>query len=49
MERIEDKIKRLPFELQQEVIDFIDFLLEKKKQEKKERIKVGMGRGIKRP
>jgi hypothetical protein len=31
MENIEKKIGKLPFELQREVEDFVDFLLEKRK------------------
>lgn len=33
METLQEKIEQLPPELKQEVIDFIDFLLEKRKKE----------------
>jgi Uncharacterized conserved small protein len=35
MAKIEEKIKKLPTELQKEVEDFIDFLLRKKKKRQK--------------
>jgi mRNA-degrading endonuclease RelE of RelBE toxin-antitoxin system len=35
MEKIEEKLKKLPSNLQKEVMDFISFLLEKEKKRKK--------------
>ncbi len=37
MESVEEKLKRLPQELQKEVEDFIDFLLAKKVSRKKKK------------
>jgi hypothetical protein len=40
MKKIEEKIKKLPPELQQEVLDFINFLLQKKIKKKKKKLKL---------
>lgn len=49
MELIEEKVKQLPPELQQEVLDFIDFLIAKKgtKKNKKKKPKLDWMGGLK--
>lgn len=42
---IEEKIKNLPPELQHEVVDFIDYLLEKKVKKRKGKRPYGMAKG----
>jgi len=47
MEKIEEKIKKLPPELQKQVLDFIDFLLQKKVKKKKKKLKFKWIGGLK--
>lgn len=47
METIEDKIKDLPPDLKEEAIDFIDFLIHKKKNRKKSTPKLDWIGGLK--
>jgi len=47
METIEQKIHQLPKELQQEIVDFIDFLIAKKIQRKKKKPNLGWIGGLK--
>ena len=47
MENIEQKIHQLPKYLQQEVIDFIEFLIKKHIQQEKEKTWVGLIGGLK--
>lgn len=47
METIDQKIHQLPKELQQEIVDFIDFLIAKKIQRKKKKPNLGWIGGLK--
>ena len=47
MSKIEDKIKELPPELQQEVFDFINFLIERKIKKKRKKLKLEWAGGLK--
>lgn len=47
METIEEKIHQLPKELQQEIMDFIDFLVAKRKHRKKKKPGLGWMGGLK--
>lgn len=47
METVEQKMKRLPKNLQHEVLDFIDFLLTKKTSPKKKKPKLNWIGGLK--
>ncbi len=47
METIEQKIKKLPQDLQKEVLDFVDFLLKKKKKKTHKKLKLNWVGGLK--
>ena len=47
METIEEKILQLPKELQQEIMDFIDFLIAKRTQRKRKKPNLGWVGGLK--
>jgi len=47
MHSIEGKIKQLPYDLQHEVEDFIDFLIEKKERKPKRKLKLDWAGALK--
>ena len=46
MKSIEEKVKELPLELQQEVEDFIDFLLERRGKKKQKKLRMSWARRL---